>query len=207
MIVEPVTLEGKRVRLEPLTISHVDALCEFALDETLWRWMPYPVQTRSDLEEHIRAVFEAQKAGTSLPFTTFERASGTVVGLTRYLNIDCLHRRAEIGGTIVAPAWQRTFVNTEAKYLMLQHAFDNWGCIRVEFKTDSLNERSRKAILRIGGKEEGTFRNHMIMPGGRIRHSVYYSIIDSEWPAVKQHLATKLQQAPSSMCNAVQPAN
>jgi N-acetyltransferase len=192
MIVEPLTLEGKQVRLEPLTTDHLDALSEFALDETLWRWMPYAVHTRSELEEYVRALLEAQKTGTTLPFATRERGSAIVVGLTRYMNIERLHRRTEIGGTVVAPAWQRTFVNTEAKYLMLQHAFEKWGCIRVEFKTDSLNERSRKAILRIGATEEGIFRNHMVMPGGRVRHSVYYSILNSEWPTVKQEFAARL---------------
>jgi N-acetyltransferase len=193
MIVEPLTLEGKQVRLEPLTTDHLDALSEFALDETLWRWMPYAVHTRSELEEYVRALLEAQKTGTTLPFATRERGSAIVVGLTRYMNIERLHRRTEIGGTVVATAWQRTFVNTEAKYLMLQHAFEKWGCIRVEFKTDSLNERSRKAILRIGATEEGIFRNHMVMPGGRVRHSVYYSILNSEWPTVKQEFAARLQ--------------
>jgi RimJ/RimL family protein N-acetyltransferase len=198
MVVKPITLEGDRVRLEPLAMGHLDALSEFALDEALWRWVPYMVRTRSDLEAYIRSSLEAQQAGTALPFVTIELASGTVAGSTRYMNIDRLNRRTEIGGTIVAPAWQRTFVNTEAKYLMLKHAFEEWDCLRVEFKTDSLNERSRNAILRIGAKEEGTFRNHMIMPGGRVRDSVYYSIIASEWPGVKQRLAAKLHHEPAS---------
>lgn len=195
MIVEPVTLEGGRVRLEPLAMEHLDPLAEFALDKSLWRWMPYTVRTRGELEAYLRTSLAAQEAGNALPLVTVERASGRVVGSTRYMNIDPLHRRTEIGGTIIAPAWQRTFVNTEAKYLMLSHAFEHWGCIRVEFKTDSLNERSRRAILRVGAREEGVFRNHMIMPGGRIRHSVYYSIIDDEWPAVKQNLAAKIDAA------------
>jgi N-acetyltransferase len=193
MLIEPVTLEGERVTLEPLAIGHVAGLCEFALDEALWRWMPYVIRSQAELEDYVRSSLDAQQAGTALPLVTLDRASRCVLGLTRYMNIDRLHRRTEIGGTIVAPAWQRTFVNTEAKYLMLNHAFERWGCIRVEFKTDSLNERSRKALLRIGAREEGTFRNHMIMPGGRIRHSVYYSIVDSEWPAVKENLVRKLR--------------
>jgi N-acetyltransferase len=150
-------------------------------------------------------LLEGQKAGTSLPFVTVETASGREAGLTRFMNIDCVHRRTEIGGTIIAPEWQRTFVNTEAKYLMLKHAFEEWGCIRVEFKTDSLNERSRNAILRIGAKEEGLFRNHMIMPDGRVRHSVYYSIVNSEWPAVKQRLEAKLPAESSLTTTAAQP--
>lgn len=195
MVVEPVVLEGERVRLEPLTMDHLARLSEFALGDDLWRWMPYSVRTHGDLAKYIQASLEGQKAKTALPFATIERSSGNIVGTSRFMNIDSLHRRTEIGGTLVAPAWQRTFVNTEAKYLMLQHAFESWRCIRVEFKTDSLNERSRQAILRIGGKEEGIFRNHMLMPDGRIRHSVYYSIVDSEWPAIKQSLLAKLHPA------------
>jgi RimJ/RimL family protein N-acetyltransferase len=127
-----------------------------------------------------------------LPFALIEKSSGRAIGSTRYGNIDRTHYRVEIGWTWVAPAWQRSAVNTEAKYLLLQHAFETLGCIRVELKTDSLNEKSRVAILRIGAREEGTFRNHMITSSGRIRHSVYFSILDSEWPAVKSRLRTML---------------
>ncbi len=129
-----------------------------------------------------------------MPFATIEKSSGMVVGSTRYGNIDMAHRRVEIGWTWIAPRWQRTAVNTEAKYLMIGHAFEKLGCMRVELKTDSLNERSRNAILRLGAKEEGTFRNHMITSSGRIRHSVYFSIIDSEWPAIKVCLEGKLSR-------------
>jgi RimJ/RimL family protein N-acetyltransferase len=208
MLIEPVTLEGRRVRLDPLTLGHLDSLCDFALDKALWRWMPYTVNTRADLEAYIRSLLEAQRAGTSLPFVTVERASAHAVGFTRYMNIDRLNRRTEIGGTVIAPEWQRTFVNTEAKYLMLEHAFEQWRCVRVEFKADSLNQPSRNAILRLGAKEEGVFRNHMIMPDGRLRHSVYFSIINSEWPHVKQHLTAKLQpRVASSTTATVQPLN
>ena len=117
-----------------------------------------------------------------------EKASGQAIGSTRYGNIDRTHHRVEIGWTWVAPAWQRSVVNTEVKYLLLRHAFETLSCIRVELKTDSLNERSRAAILRIGAREEGTFRNHMITSSGRIRHTVYFSIVDSEWPAVRSRL-------------------
>ncbi len=192
MLIEPVILEGRGVRLEPLTLEHVDALCDFGLDQDIWRWMPYAVRTPQEMRDYVQFVLNAQAEGTSLPFVTLEQASNSVVGSTRFMNIDRTNRRVEIGGTFIAPRWQRTFVNTEAKYLMLRHAFEKWGCIRVEFKTDSLNERSRKAILRLGAKEEGTFRNHMIMPDGRFRHSVYYSILDSEWPDVKRNLEAKL---------------
>jgi RimJ/RimL family protein N-acetyltransferase len=194
MVIEPVILEGRGVWLEPLTLEHVDALCDFGLDQDIWRWMPYAVRTPQEMRDYVQFVLKAQTEGTSLPFVTRERASNLVVGSTRFMNIDRANRRVEIGGTFIAPRWQRTFVNTEAKYLMLRHAFEKWGCIRVEFKTDSLNERSRKAILRLGAKEEGTFRNHMIMPDGRFRHSVYYSILDSEWPDVKRNLEAKLSR-------------
>lgn len=194
MLIVPVTLEGKRVRLEPLKLDHLDPLCDFALDEDIWRWMPFAVRTRDDLRGYLQTLLEAQSAGSSLPFVITDRASACVVGASRFSNIDRVNRRTEIGGTFIAPEWQRTFVNTETKYVMLRHAFETWGAIRVELKTDSLNERSRKAILRIGAREEGTLRNHMIMPDGRFRHSVYFSILDSEWPSVKQNLEAKLAQ-------------
>ena len=141
---------------------------------------------------YIDTALEEQKRGVSLPFALIERATGRAIGSTRYGNIDRTHRRAEIGWTWVAREWQRTAVNTEAKYLLLRHAFETLGCIRVELKTDSLNERSRAAILRIGAQEEGIFRNHMITASGRIRHTVYFSIVDCEWPAVKARLESLL---------------
>ena len=127
-----------------------------------------------------------------LPFALIEKSTGRAIGSTRYGNIDRTHHRVEIGWTWVAPTWQRTAVNTEAKYLLLRHAFETLGCIRVELKTDSLNEKSRNAILRIGAREEGTFRNHMITASGRIRHTVYFSVLDSEWPEVKSRLQSRL---------------
>jgi RimJ/RimL family protein N-acetyltransferase len=196
MIVEPVTLEGKHVRLEPLSLAHHAALCEAGLDEDLWRWIAAPVRTSEQMRAYIETALAEQAAGTALPFATIERASGRATGSTRYGNIDRSNRRVEIGWTWIARTWQRTAVNTEAKYLMLRHAFETLGCIRVELKTDSLNERSRKAILRIGAQEEGTFRHHMITASGRIRHSVYYSVIDSEWPAVKAGLEERLRNSP-----------
>jgi RimJ/RimL family protein N-acetyltransferase len=141
---------------------------------------------------YIETALEEQARGVSLPFAIVEKAAGRAIGSTRYGNIDRTHHRVEIGWTWVAREWQRTAVNTEAKYLLLRHAFETLGCIRVELKTDSLNEKSRAAILRIGAQHEGIFRNHMITASGRIRHSAYYSIIDSEWPAVKTRLESKL---------------
>jgi RimJ/RimL family protein N-acetyltransferase len=184
----PVTLEGQHIRLEPLAMLHLAGLAEVGLDEELWQWIPAPVRTRADMAAYIETALEEQERGASLPFALVEQAAGGAIGSTRYGNIDRTHHRVEIGWTWVARKWQRTAANTEAKYLLLRHAFETLGCIRVELKTDSLNERSRAAILRIGAREEGIFRNHMITASGRIRHSVYYSIIDSEWPGVKARL-------------------
>ncbi|HEV2306857.1 MAG TPA: GNAT family protein [Candidatus Acidoferrales bacterium] len=193
MIVQPVTLSGKYVQLEPMLAAHTAGLTEVGLDEDLWKWIPVPVRTPEEMEAYVEAALADQAKGVSLPFTIVERASGNVIGTTRYANIERVHRRVEIGWTFVGLAWQRTAVNTECKYLLLRHAFETLGCIRVELKTDSLNEKSRKAILRIGAKEEGVFRNHMITASGRIRHSVYFSVTDSEWPAVKRRLEEKLK--------------
>ena len=193
MKVEVVTLEGAYVRLEPLAETHLDGLAEVGLDEDLWQWIPFSVRTKEEMAAYVKTALEERARGVSLPFATVERATGQVIGSTRYGNIDRQHHRVEIGWTWVARAWQRTAVNTEAKYLMMRHAFETLGCLRLELKTDSLNERSRAAILRIGAKEEGTFRNHMVTASGRIRHTVYFSVIDAEWPAVKAGLEAKLE--------------
>jgi RimJ/RimL family protein N-acetyltransferase len=192
MMVTPVVLEGQYVRLEPLAKEHLAGLARVGLDEELWRWIPMPVRTAEELAEYIETALEEQKRGVSLPFAQIEKATGRAIGSTRYGNIDRTHHRVEIGWTWVAREWQRSAVNTEAKYLLLRHAFETLGCIRVELKTDSLNEKSRAAILRIGAKEEGIFRNHMITSSGRFRHSVYFSIVDSEWAAVKARLESLL---------------
>ena len=188
MNVSPVVLTGQHVRLEPLSQAHLAGLVEVGLDEDLWRWIPTPVRTAQEMEEYLKTALDERARGVSLPFAIVEKATGRVIGSTRYANIERTHRRVEIGWTWVARQWQRTAVNTEAKYLLLTHAFETLGCMRVELKTDSLNERSRAAILRIGAKEEGTFRNHMITSSGRIRHSVYFSVVNSEWPEVKLRL-------------------
>jgi N-acetyltransferase len=192
MTAMPVTLEGRCVRLEPLAKAHLAGLAEVGLDEELWRWIPTQVRTAEEMAAYIETALEEQTRGVSLPFAIVEKATGRAIGSTRYGNIDRTHHRVEIGWTWVAREWQRTAVNTEAKYLLLRHAFETLGCIRVELKTDSLNEKSRAAIARIGAQHEGIFRNHMITASGRIRHSAYYSIIDSEWPAVKARLESKL---------------
>lgn len=184
----PVVLEGRTVRLEPLTLGHVDALCEVGLEEELWRWTVSQLRTREDMRDYVQSAVTLAAEGQALPFAIVERSSGRVVGSTRYGNIDRPNQHLEIGWTWVAPRWQRSAVNTETKYLLLVHAFETLGCLRVEFKTDSLNERSRAALIRLGAVEEGTFRNHMVTASGRIRHSVWFSIIREEWPAVKARL-------------------
>lgn len=189
---EPVTLSGRVVRLEPLSMAHHEALCEVGLDPELWRLSTSRISTPDHMRRYIETATLWWEQGTALPFATVEQSSGRIVGSTRFANIDVANGRGEIGWTWIARPWQRTAVNTEAKYLMLKHAFEALGFIRVELKTDSLNDRSRQAILRIGAKEEGFFRNHMICDNGRIRHSVYFSIIDSEWPQVKAALEQKL---------------
>lgn len=188
MEITPVTLEGKYVRLEPVSLHHVAALWRAGADEELWRYIPYAIRSEADMHHFIEAELRKQQAGLAFRFATIAKLSAQPVGSTSYLNIDRQHRRLEIGGTWITPAWQRSAVNTEAKYLQLSHAFETLHCLRVEFKTDSLNTKSRQALARIGATEEGTFRNHMVMPDGRLRHSVYFSIIASEWPSVKLHL-------------------
>jgi N-acetyltransferase len=192
MKIEPVILEGEFVRLEPLRVDHLPALTKVGLDAPIWKWTANVVETEADLERYVRAALADQALGTSLPFVTIERESGQVVGSTRFGNIDTSNRKAEIGWTWINPKWQRTAINSNAKLIMLTHAFEVWKCIRVELKTDANNGQSRKAIARIGAKEEGTLRNHMITETGRFRDSVYFSIIESEWEGVKEMLLSRL---------------
>jgi RimJ/RimL family protein N-acetyltransferase len=192
MKVEPVILEGERVRMEPLSMAHHADLCEAGLHEQLWKLIPTLVSTPEDMKNYIQTALDEQEKGISLPFATVEKASGKAIGSTRFGNIDASNKRAEIGWTWISPAWQRTYVNTEAKYLMLKHAFETWDCNRVELKTDALNERSRNAILRLGATQEGIFRQHVITYSGRLRDSVYFGIINTEWPEVKARLEEKL---------------
>jgi N-acetyltransferase len=196
-IVMPVTLEGSVVRLEPVRGEHAEVFWELAKDslDDIFQWIPYRMKTRDDFQRLIEKAFNEQERGESIVFATVERASGKVIGSTRFMNIDRVNRRVEIGSTWIAPAWQRTAVNTEAKYLMLQHAFEVWKCFRVELKTDALNLKSRNAIMRIGAKEEGTLRRHVLTWTGRVRDSVYFSILDTEWPEVKSALEQKLRSA------------
>jgi RimJ/RimL family protein N-acetyltransferase len=193
-IVTPITLDGSVVRLEPIRRDHAGdfwAIAKDALDD-IFEWIPYRMKTREDFQRLVEKAFDEQKRGESVVFATVERGSGRVIGSTRFMNIDRINRRVEIGSTWIAPSWQRTAVNTEAKYLMLRHAFEVWNCFRVELKTDALNVKSRNAILRIGAKEEGTLRRHVITWTGRVRDSVYFSILDMEWPDAKAGLEQKL---------------
>jgi RimJ/RimL family protein N-acetyltransferase len=189
---EPVTLTGRIVRLEPLELEHVPALAEVGLAPAIWQWTLSRPTSEADLRDWATATIHNRALGTELPFVTVESATGRPIGSSRYMNIVLEHRRLEIGWTWVAPPWQRSGANREAKLLMLTHAFETLGCRRVEFKTDSLNEPSRTALLGIGATFEGIFRNHMVMPDGRMRHSAYYSVIDEEWPAVKERLEASL---------------
>lgn len=187
--VEPVTLQGKHVRLEPMTEEHIHGLAEIGSGQTFWDFMLYgDINTEDDMRNWVRDILSRAEKGTDLPFVAIHLDSRRVAGATRYLNIMPKDRGLEIGGTWYGLDFQRTPVNTECKYLLLHHAFEDLGCIRVQLKTDSRNERSQRAIERIGAVKEGVLRNHMILPDGRYRHSVFYSILDTEWPAVKKRL-------------------
>jgi RimJ/RimL family protein N-acetyltransferase len=191
--VSPVTLTGQYVRLEPMTEAHVPALTEIGAGQDFWHFMLYgDMKTEQDMRTWVRDILSRAEKGTDLPFVAVHPASGRVAGATRYLNIMPTDRGLEIGGTWYGTDFQRTAVNTECKYLLLAHAFETLGAIRVQLKTDSRNERSQRAIERIGGVREGVLRNHMILPDGYFRHSVFYSILDSEWPNVKKKLEERL---------------
>jgi RimJ/RimL family protein N-acetyltransferase len=193
--IEPCILEGRHVRLEPLAMHHCGRLAEIGCVDEVWRYLTDRFETEADMRAFVETALQSQSQGTAMPFATIEKTSGLAVGSTRFANIVPEHKRVEIGWTWIAPAWQRSVVNTEAKYLMLRHAFETWRCARVELKTNARNEQSRRAILRIGAKEEGTLRNHMVNPDGSFRDTVYFSIIESEWPDVKRSLEEKLARS------------
>lgn len=189
MKIEPVVLIGKYVRLEPMTERHIAGLAEIGVGQPFWDFMLYgPMNSMDEMADWVSEILGRAAKGTDLPFAVIHLASGRVAGATRYLNIMPEHRGLEVGGTWYGTEFQRTAVNTEAKYLLLKHAFEELECIRVQLKTDSRNERSQKAIERIGAVKEGVLRNHMILPDGYYRSSVYYSILDTEWPLVKARL-------------------
>lgn len=187
--ISPITLQGKHVRLEPMTEAHIPGLAEIGIGQGFWDFMVYgDIKTQADMRNWVLDILSRAEKGTDLPFVAIQLASRRVAGATRYLNILPKDRGLEIGGTWYGPDFQRTHVNTECKYLLLTHAFETLKCIRVQLKTDSRNERSQKAIERIGAKKEGILRNHMILPDGRFRDSVYYSILNTEWDQVKRNL-------------------
>lgn len=191
--IHPLTLTGRVVRLEPLSLAHAPDLLLAAQDENIWRYMLYgPVTTEAAMRAYVQDLLDRQAQGRDLPFAVIYQESGRAIGSTRFMDIRPPHRGLEIGGTWYGVAYQRTAVNTECKYLLLRHAFEVYGCIRVQLKTDLRNERSQRAIERLGAVKEGVLRNHIITPDGTIRHSVMYSLVDSEWPAVKAHLESLL---------------
>ncbi len=192
MPIAPVTLEGPLVTLCPLARAHIPGLCAVGLVPELWKWVPTQVRSADDMVAYVETALAEQARGQSLPFAILDRMTGTIIGSTRYGNIEPNHRRLEIGWTWVMPQYQRTGANRDAKRLLLTHAFEHLGMHRVELKTDRLNEKSRAAIARLGAVEEGIFRKHVITDTGRIRDTVYFSIIDSEWPAIKANLAATL---------------
>jgi len=193
MNVEPVVLTGKYVQLEPMGEEHIAGLTEAGRDPAIWRYMLYgDLTVAENMAAWVREILARKAASTDQPFVVIHRESGKIAGATRYMEIRPAQRGLEIGGTWYNPIYQRTPVNTECKYLLLGHAFDVLGCIRVQFKADSRNERSLKAIERLGATREGMLRNHMILEGGLVRHSVYFSILDNEWPSVKARLEEML---------------
>lgn len=188
-----VVLEGRFVRLLPMQSAHAPALAQAGSDPPIWTWYPFPPELSVEgFTKLVKEALNGWEAGKELPFVITEKAGSRIVGSTRLLNVDALNRRVEIGWTWLHPSAQGTQINPEAKYLLLQYAFETLGCNRVEFKTDSLNEKSRKALLKLGTTEEGTLRNHMTTSTGRLRHSVYFSVIAGEWSRVKEKLEKRL---------------
>jgi N-acetyltransferase len=191
-------LEGARLRLEPIAADHAEGIWKAGNDPAIWQWMPLSLSEPGQVPGLIAHAVERSRRKEAFTFTVFDRETGACVGSSSYLALEPSHRRLEIGFTWVSHRWQRTYVNTEAKLLLLEHAFGRLGCHRVEFKTDVLNRRSREALMRIGAREEGVFRKHMVVSGGRVRDSVYFSITDEEWPGVRASLVEKLQAGPGA---------
>jgi N-acetyltransferase len=195
--VEPVTLQGDSVRLEPAGPEHVDGVWHAGRFPEVWAMRPYPVYSRDEMETQITAAVAAAAAGTLFMFATIDIASGRPIGTTSFLNLDVANRHLEIGATWITPAWQRSPANTEAKYLQLRHCFETLGCVRVEFKTDARNTKSRAALERLGAVEEGTLRRHTILPDGFVRDSVYFSVTDDDWPDVRAALEHRMASYPT----------
>ena len=196
MRVQPVRLTGSIVRLEPLSEAHVPELAVVGQDESIWQFLPYGnINTEAKMSEHVKMLLARAAQGTDLPFAVVLLESNKPLGCSRYLEIREEHRALEIGGTWYGRAYQRSGVNTECKYLLIKHAFETLSCIRVQFKTDARNLRSQKSLERIGAVKEGTLRKQMISADGHVRDSIYYSIIESEWPSVKAFLEEKLERS------------
>lgn len=197
MNVGPRVLEGDIVRLEPLSTSHVESLAAVGLDPSLWRLQPRPVRSVSDMRAYVELALADQSRGRSLPFAIVDRKGERVIGSTRFMEIAPVHRRLEIGATWLTPDCQRTGANVESKLLLLGYAFDLAGAQKVVFKTEALNEQSRNALLALGAVEEGVLRRHLLGDDGRRRDMVYFSILDDEWPAVRERNEARLQQRKS----------
>jgi N-acetyltransferase len=191
-------LEGRVVSLEPLAERHWPGILAVGLDPELWRWTVDRGDTQAGLRRWFDTAITAAAAGRAVPYATIHRGAGQVVGSSRFADLDGTNRHVEIGWTWVAPAWQRSAVNTEAKYLMLRHAFEAWNCHRVQLKTDALNTRSREAMLRLGAREEGIFRRYQVTQGGRVRDTAWYAVTELEWPAVKSRLEQRLWEPPTA---------
>lgn len=192
MKIKPLVLQGKHVRLEPLSASHKAGLCDAIDDGELWKLHVTLVPHPDIINEFLSDALQAYETGDGLTFAIIDIKTSKIAGSTRFMKANYPYKRIEVGFTFLGKSWQRTRINTEVKLLMLSHAFETLDFNRVEFLTDYLNNRSRQAILRLGAKEEGVLRNHMIMPDGRVRDSVLFSIIKNEWPGIKQHLSCKL---------------
>jgi RimJ/RimL family protein N-acetyltransferase len=192
MLIEPITLAGASIRLVPLELAHHQQLCAIGLDPALWQLTTIRVQTPAEMWHYMQTALESQAAGTALPFVMIMQETGDLVGSTRYHSIVRNHRRLEIGFTWVERPWQRTAVNTESKYLLLKHAFEHYRCQRVEFKADSQNEPSCRALLRIGATREGTLRRYILSAHKGVRDVALFSIVDTEWPQVKAGLEQRL---------------
>lgn len=201
----PLVLEGRHVRLEPLELRHCDALWEIAREPDLWRWTANFVDSHESLRAYVEAALAEAAAGRALPFVTIARDEQRVVGSTRFGSFEPSHRRVEIGWTFIGARWQRSAINTDAKLTLLGHAFDVLGLERVEFKTDALNQRSRRAIARLGATEEGTFRRHMLAYGDRWRDTLYFSVLRSEWPSVRTRLEAALQAGGAAPAKPARP--
>jgi RimJ/RimL family protein N-acetyltransferase len=188
----PVTLEGHSVRVEPLSWAHEAELAPLAMDEAIWRYLPASLATTEAFHGWMDSALRAAESGTEVPFVIIDRSSGALAGSTRFFDIRPTHRAVEIGHTWLGRNWWRSVINSETKYLLLRHLFDTLGCQRVSLKTDRLNERSQQAIERLGATREGVLRKHMIVQGGRARDTVYFSILDDEWPTIRDRMEREL---------------